>query len=537
MTGLTRCAIYTRKSVEEGPDQPFTSLDAQRDSCSAYIKSQALEGWTELRPSYDDNGFSGANIQRPALQQLLREIERGAVDVVVVYKIDRLTRSLIDFAKIVEQLDKRETSFISVTQAFNTSSSVGRLTLNILLTFAQFERELIGERLRDKIAASRARGIFTGGRPAYGYHVRNGKLVPARREAKIVKRIFARFVTLGSVIKVARELHADGIRKVPYITRTGRKLAADKWWEGPLSSILSNRVYLGEIQHRGKHYRGEHHAIIDQRTFDAAQKQLAAISHRWHHGRTIGSSALLTGLIVDDKGNTMTPILNSGAKTQFRVYRSQADHRKSNPDVISIRTQTVDPCVLRCVNACGSSKMRVSDGRSEADRRRVRQVVRRVEIAADGIRVELRREAAAVKEPAAGRIADAQMSLSADAITFFFPLDLRSIGRVRTIEGWREWTDPAANSQATPLLKALAFAYRLRRRIERNQVESIQKLAGQEKMPAEKILKTLQLAYLAPDIQKRIIEGRSPPKLAKWPNDIPELSLDWWQQRASLNSQ
>src|SRR4051812_13254980 len=253
-----RCAVYTRKSSEEGLEQEFNSLDAQREACEAYIASQKPEGWLLVPDHYDDGGISGATLDRPALQQLLADIEGKRVDVVVVYKIDRLSRALMDFAKLVEVFDRNNVTFVSVTQSFNTTTSMGRLTLNILLSFAQFEREVIGERIRDKFAASRKKGMWMGGFVPLGYDVKDRKLVVNQIEAATVRRIFERFVKLGSVTQLVREMRDKGVT-----TKGGKPI--DK---GYVYRILNNRVYLGEAVHKGSAYPGEHQAIIDPTLWD-----------------------------------------------------------------------------------------------------------------------------------------------------------------------------------------------------------------------------------------------------------------------------
>jgi site-specific DNA recombinase len=292
-----RCAIYTRKSSEEGLDMEFNSLDAQREACEAYIASQKAEGWTALRERYDDGGFSGGTLERPALQQLLADVEAGLIDVIVVYKIDRLSRSLMDFARLVEAFDRNQVTFVSVTQAFNTTTSMGRLTLNILLSFAQFEREVIGERIRDKLAASRKRGMWMGGFVPLGYDVRDRKLVINEGEAATVRHIFTRFVELGSATLLTRELVALGV-----VSKRGRPV--DK---GFLYKLFRNRVYLGEAVHKGTSYPGEHQAIINKKLWD----QVHAILQESPRSRAAKSRsdtpALLKGLMFTDAGVAMTP--------------------------------------------------------------------------------------------------------------------------------------------------------------------------------------------------------------------------------------
>jgi site-specific DNA recombinase len=275
LAGALRCAVYTRKSSEEGLEQEFNSLHAQREACEAFINSQRHEGWSCLPQAYDDGGRSGGNLERPALQQVLADIRDGKVDVVVVYKIDRLTRSLADFAKIVEIFDAKGVSFVSVTQQFNTTTSMGRLTLNVLLSFAQFEREVTGERIRDKIAASKQKGMWMGGVPPLGYAVSDRKLIVVESEAETVRDIFRRYVALGSVRLLQQELEADGITGKSWISASGRSWGGQPLGRGSLYTMLKNQIYRGEIVHKDQTYPGEHAAIIDPALWDAVQARLA----------------------------------------------------------------------------------------------------------------------------------------------------------------------------------------------------------------------------------------------------------------------
>jgi DNA invertase Pin-like site-specific DNA recombinase len=310
-----RCAIYTRKSSEEGLDMEFNSLDAQREACEAYVASQRSEGWALVRDRYDDGGISGGTLERPALKRLIADIQEGLVDVVVVYKIDRLSRSLLDFSKLVEVFDAHGVTFVSVTQSFNTTTSMGRLTLNILLSFAQFEREVIGERIRDKFAASRKRGMWMGGYVPLGYDVRERKLVVNEAEAALVQRIFQGFVETESCTKLVQLLRAEGAT-----TKRGRLLT-----KSDVYRILSNRVYLGEAVHKGTSYPGEHEAIITQAQWDAAHAVLQ-VNPRVRINRTRNATApLLRGLIFDSEGRAMSPSHSRGrGGRMYRYYVSQA---------------------------------------------------------------------------------------------------------------------------------------------------------------------------------------------------------------------
>lgn len=272
---IVRCAIYTRKSSEDGLEQDFNSLHAQREACAAYILSQASEGWTLLSDEYDDGGLSGGTLERPALQRLMADVTAGKVDIVVIYKLDRLTRSLLDFAKLVEAFDKAGTSFVSITQSFNTTTSMGRLTLNMLLSFAQFEREVTAERIRDKIAASKAKGMWMGGIPPLGYKPDGRTLVVVEEHAELIRTIYARYQQLGNVRLVAQSLKADGLNSPRRKTTSGKSYGGGAFHRGQLYDILRNPIYTGRIAHRGELHQGQHPAIIPLDQWEAVQRQLS----------------------------------------------------------------------------------------------------------------------------------------------------------------------------------------------------------------------------------------------------------------------
>lgn len=319
-----RCAIYTRKSSEEGLEQNFNSLDAQREACEAYIKSQMHEGWFLLDKQYNDGGFSGGTMERPAFKELLKDIENDKIDIVVVYKVDRLTRSLMDFSKIIDVFDRHETSFVSITQQFNTTTSMGRLTLNILLSFAQFEREVTGERIRDKIAASKKKGLWMGGKVPLGYLKEDKKLVVHNEDAQKVQMLFDKYLELKSVPKLMHYLKENEIK-----TKT------DKYFsKGQLYHLLSNRVYIGKITHKDKVYDGEHEAIICDDFFEKVQKLLYENKVDKTCGVKSSSNSLLAGLIYDDLGNKMTPSHSNSHGRRYRYYISRA--LKNNEETGSV---------------------------------------------------------------------------------------------------------------------------------------------------------------------------------------------------------
>ena len=414
MPKRSRCAIYTRKSSEEGLDMEFNSLDAQREACEAYVASQRSEGWATIRERYDDGGFSGGTLERPALKQLIKDIEDGLIDVIVVYKIDRLSRSLMDFAKLVEVFDRNNVTFVSVTQSFNTTTSMGRLTLNILLSFAQFEREVIGERIRDKFAASRKRGMWMGGFVPMGYDVRDRKLVVNEVEAQTVRMIFERFVALGSASALARALQAERV-----LNKRGKRI--DK---GFLYKLLRNRVYLGEAVHKGISYPGEHTAIITQDLWDGVQAILKESPRERGSKNRAGTDALLKGIIFTANGTAMTPTFTRKGERLYHYYvsmdllRNRETPEGSGPArlpaamvegavVTEVHRLIASPEIAsRVLEACRQSGERVDEGAViEALRRLdglwtslfpaeqariVRLLVDRVTVSSQGLAVDLR---------------------------------------------------------------------------------------------------------------------------------------------------
>ncbi|MGI8427411.1 MAG: recombinase family protein [Actinomycetota bacterium] len=329
MPARKRCAVYTRKSTDEGLDQEYNSIDAQRDAGQAFIVSQRAEGWIPVADDYDDPAFSGGNMERPALKRLLADVERGRIDVVVVYKIDRLTRSLADFSKIIEVFERHGVSFVSVTQQFNTTTSMGRLMLNILLSFAQFEREVTGERIRDKIAASKRKGFWMGGHPPLGYDVKNRLLVVNEAEARVVRRIFEEFVELQSTVEIARRLTAEQIGTKTWTSQDGQHHTGARIDKKYLHKVLRNRIYLGEISHKGNWYAGQHPPIIDPGLWRRVHEILSQDAHERAaatqvRGRT---DALLRGLLYAPGGERMYPTFTRKNGRQYRYYASKSELR------------------------------------------------------------------------------------------------------------------------------------------------------------------------------------------------------------------
>src|SRR5215467_11381674 len=319
---IRRCAVYTRKSSEEGLEQNFNSLHAQREACEAFIKSQTSEGWRLVKTHYDDGGLSGGSMARPALQRLLGDIRQGLIEVVVVYKVDRLTRSLADFARIVELFDAHGVSFVAVTQQFNTTTSMGRLTLNVLLSFAQFEREVTGERIRDKIAASKRRGIWMGGIVPLGYDIRERRLVVNQAEAETVREIYRRYLELGSVPLLRAELDRRGMRSKLRVTRDGSRSGGERFSRGALYELLANPVYVGEIRHKGVCHPGQHHAIVERAEWERAQRQLRDHTAPRHSPKRRVAPSPLMGKLFDETGERLTPSHTLKGERRHRYYVS-----------------------------------------------------------------------------------------------------------------------------------------------------------------------------------------------------------------------
>jgi DNA invertase Pin-like site-specific DNA recombinase len=387
---LLRCAIYTRKSTEHNLDLEFNSLDAQREACEAYIKSQAHEGWRLVRPRYDDGGLSGASLDRPALQGLLGDVRSGRIDVIVVYKVDRLTRSLADFAKLVELFDQHSVSFVSVTQSFNTTSSMGRLTLNVLLSFAQFEREVIGERVRDKIAASKRKGLWVGGPVPLGYATVNKKLVIVREEAETVRTMFRLYLECGSVGALAEELARQNILSKVRTFASGRVKGGGPYSVGALAHFLKNRFYIGEVVYQGETHSGEHASIIDRPTFEAVQAQLAdnVGSQRI---RLESSPAILMGRIFDDRGNRMTPSHSNKGGVRYRYYVSHPLLQRREKDagsVTRVPAIQLEKLVVEAIRANAQPDAEPKDDLS--DRAVIDRYLARIIIRPNSIDIELR---------------------------------------------------------------------------------------------------------------------------------------------------
>ena len=541
---ILRCAIYTRKSSEEGLDQAFNSLHAQREACEAYIKSQAQEGWTALPALYDDGGFSGGNIDRPALQRLLADIDAGRVDTVVVYKIDRLTRALADFAKIVERLDAAGASFVSVTQAFNTTTSMGRLTLNVLLSFAQFEREVTGERIRDKIAASKAKGMWMGGNLPLGYDrptdLSTRALVVNEEEAEQVRLMFRRYLELGSVGELVQWLGEKGITSKAYLSRTGKAIGGVTFSRGALFHLLSNRTYLGEIPHKDHSYPGAHPGIVDPVIFDAAQALMSGNTRR-HQTRTTRVSTMpLKGLIFDAEDQPMCPAFGYGRGGKvYRYYVSaplqQGARRRPGDDAIGrVPAEAIEQLVLDRLQQFGRSR-----SKSTADWASVAKPLRRVEVRASEVHLLLdgQRLFAAHADVASEVAQLANRIPPGERIKLEEPerTSVRLILPVRVkVRGGRSWVVGPDGSAALAKVRAdRALIAGLQN--AHGFIGAIEDAGNSAKAPPRAYDRQLCLiAFLAPDIQRAILEGRQPPGFNLEHLVHGSIPLAWADQRAAF---
>ena len=539
--GRLRCAIYTRKSTEEGLEQEFNSLDAQREACAAYIMSQRQEGWALVPENYDDGGFSGGSMDRPGLQQLLADICAGKIDVIVVYKVDRLTRSLADFAKIVEILDEKGASFVSITQAFNTTTSMGRLTLNVLLSFAQFEREVTGERIRDKIAASKKKGLWMGGPVPLGYKVHERKLVVNETEAETVRHIFRRYLELSSVRKLIEVLEQEGIRTKVQIRTSGPHKGGIPFARGSLYHLLKNRTYRGEIIHKGESFPGEHEAIVSQELWTEVQEKLAANAADRTSGGRAKSPSLLAGLIYDARGRKMSPSHASKQGKRYRYYITHEQQRldRSKP-VWRLPARDLESAVLDRLTEFYSDDAAVlgalatrsaeeidsslelarqacrclSSASEDARRPLLLEHVERIDLHEDRLEIII-------------RLAALQPNIESSHV-LTQQVERRRCGQ--EIKLILVGGEAAPAERDDRLVELIAEAYSVRRMIT-EQTGSLSQIAIRRGCCRGRLTDLLKLSWLAPDIVSAIMQGAQPKTLTRAKLSNIRLSSDWSEQR------
>ena len=528
-----RCAIYTRVSTENGLEQEFNSLHAQREAAQAYIKSQAHEGWKLIREHYDDGGFSGGSLERPGLQKLLADIRERRIDIVVVYKVDRLTRSLTDFAKLVELFDSHGVAFVSVTQSFNTTSSMGRLTLNVLLSFAQFEREVTGERIRDKIAASKKKGLWVGGVVPLGYEVRDRKLIVVEEEAATVRLIFSRYLDLGSLSALQRDLRERGIITRRRTLSSGRAIGGRALTNGPSAYMLRNRMYLGEINHRDKSYPGEHQPIIDEKLFDAVQAKLTENCQGRRLARQ-SSNALLMGKLFDDRGNPMTPSYAIKKGVRYRYYVScvlNQGRKEEAGSVPRVAAEAVEQIVLDAIGDL--SPVKQIELRPGPPSTELLSPVRYADTVEDAEKI-----AAHVDKISLGsRSIEIRFLEGSDcpAKVIAIPWSPQNFRRKReVIQPSSESTNGARPMRAEARTKLLCAVAKGRRWLDQmiSDKVGIEAIAAREGVSERSARMGLSLAFLAPDIVQAAVDGTLPRGLGL--SRLMDMPPSWADQRRAL---
>jgi DNA invertase Pin-like site-specific DNA recombinase len=538
---VLRCAVYTRKSTEDGLEQEFNSLHAQREACEAYILSQRHESWTLVPTAYDDGGFSGGNMERPGIKALMDEVDAGRVDVIVVYKVDRLTRSLADFAKIVERLDAKQASFVSITQAFNTTTSMGRLTLNVLLSFAQFEREVTGERIRDKIAASKKKGLWMGGPVPLGYEVIDRKLIMVPEEAERVRTIMLRYVEAGSAPALLQQLNAEGIRTKVQVRTSGPHRGGIPFKRSSLFYLLKNPVYRGMLVHKDNLYPGEHQPIVDEQLWDAVQAKLAQKAPPRNRKTNDPQAALLQGMVRDPQDRPMVPTYATKGKRRYCYYETRKDLARPHAApatriprgqlemhlIEHLTTLLVDEHALRRLTKLEEAAQlsgtfvaakRLADDLQSRSRvgQASRALVNSLAIRSDHINVALRPEALAIDQAA--------------SIHLRIPLTARKPFREAKLK-----MDAAANSNPNGhLIRLLGDAAEAQRLVLGSPELSLNALGQREGRCRTQLGRLLRISWLSPKIVEAIMAGEQTNGLSRQRLLTADLPMDWAAQELLL---
>jgi DNA invertase Pin-like site-specific DNA recombinase len=536
-----RCAIYTRVSTDSGLDQDFNSLDAQHDAAQAYIRSQAHAGWTLLRTRYDDGGFSGGSTDRPALQQLLADVRAHKINVIVVYKVDRLTRSLADFAKLVELFDAHGVSFVSVTQQFNTTTSMGRLTLNVLLSFAQFEREVTSERIRDKIAASKRKGLWVGGTVPLGYALRDGKLLIVEEEAEQVRTIFRRYLEFGSVNRLVIDLRERNFRTKIRKLSNGGVRGGVPFTQGPLFYMLRNRFYVGEVRYKNEIYPGPQPPIVDRELFEAVQAKLTA---QWSH-RTVTrhrSASLLAGLLFDDAGRPMTATYATKNGVRYRYYVSQpylrGQAKLSSSSVARVPAADIEAVVFKALAAHLRDHNTSVTDQSGSDRSIVGAHVARIEVHQNKIAVRLKSPDGAMAADQ-NRERDPLESKDTDNGSFLLipwckPPSKKFRELLLPPSVSRHKVRPMKTERRATLLKSMARGRAWLDDIISGAAQGVEDIAARHKCSVRHVNMTISMAFIAPALVTAAVEGRLPRGIgvaslrdapAEWSRQFERLGL------------
>ncbi|MBN9315319.1 MAG: recombinase family protein [Devosia sp.] len=561
-----RCAVYTRKSSEEGLEQDFNSLEAQREACEAYVRSQEHEGWKLLPDRFDDGGFSGGNMERPALYQLIELVKAGRIDIIVVYKIDRLTRSLTDFAKLAEVLDKNSVSFVSVTQQFNTTTSMGRLMLNVLLSFAQFEREITGERIRDKIAASKKKGMWMGGVPPMGYDIVGRQLVVNEADAATIRRIFALYLEERSVPALLDRLERENIRTAARYSAKGNHYGNRPFTRGHLYKLLANPIYVGRVPHKSTSHRGQHAAIVDKATWDAVQALLADNTQgpRSRRRRAAPQTHLLEGLLHSESGSRFIPSAANKGSKRYRYYVEQPDADSSGTKQLpptrlpatEIETAVVTGVqsvladqrgLLHRLDADGATEapvvmnaarslLQALGGRIDADQQgKLRQILRRVIVGRNRIQLVF---SVGSTRTILGVATPSGMWPTNDPDDGEFAVVVPFVAARRGRQ--MKLVLPGAGNGTTPnpsLVRAIVRAWDWAERLKTGEVASMAEICAAEGFTDTYVGQVLPLAFLSPELFEQILTGLQPAGLTAnkliWRERLP---LSWDEQIAMLGA-
>ena len=561
-----RCAIYTRKSSEEGLEQEFNSLEAQREACEAYIKSQRTEGWRVVTERFDDGGHSGGTMDRPALQRLLEKVRARRIDIIVIYKIDRLTRSLADFARLAEEFDAHGVSFVSVTQQFNTTTSMGRLMLNVLLSFAQFEREVTGERIRDKIAASKKKGMWMGGNVPLGYDVHDRALVINEAEAETVRALYRLYREHGNVRAVVAEANRLGLRTKARVGPTGRRSGGGRFQAGHVYHILKSPVYAGRIPHKDKAYPGSHEPIIDPETWEPVQQQIASNRTGVHRRTRAKDPSLLAGLLVDAQGNRFTPshAVKSGRRYRYYIDRALITGRgEASAGPRRLPAREIEDVVRRAIDdlldspvglvealggEAGAAEMdhairqaerlrkELSDAAPSVWAAHLRALLGQVIVDKDQIRLRIRRvglcAALALPSEMDHGSTDHTEGTERDTHEIVVAARIRMRGnQIKLVIG--DGCVPREKDMA--LVKAVVRAHEWFERLKNGDAQSVRDIAKAEGLTGSYVTRVLRLVFLAPDIVQAVLDGRHPVELTADRLLLREdLPLDWRDQRQRL---
>ena len=557
-----RCAVYTRKSTEDGLEQEFNSLDAQYEACAAYVMSQRHEGWTLVGDRYDDGGFSGGNMERPGLKRLLADVAAGKVDVIVLYKIDRLTRSLADFSKIVEVLDAANASFVSITQAFNTTTSMGRLMLNVLLSFAQFEREVTGERIRDKIAASKRKGLWMGGPVPLGYEVIDRKLVVHKQEAKLVRHIMQRYVDLGSVNALIAELDRDGHRTKVQLRTSGPHRGGCPFRRGTLYHLLSNRIYLGEIVHKGVAHPGEHESIVPLHLWNEVQEVAAVRSRGGARRLAAKSPSMLIGLVNDGLGRPMTPSHATKGTRRYRYYVTRPDRLDGSP---AWSAPAHDLEMLVCGQVAGflrqSSRVHdlivANDDRATSTQlslqlaeemaatltgtsfyekeRLLKRLVRSIALGESQLEIVGENQLEIVVDSARlGDLLEASIDASEPIALICETVRVRRGHDIRLVIPSSQPAKHRIAARDPKLIALIAEAYAARQIVNEAGDKPLSRIASEAGRCRSRLTKLAALSCMAPDIVTTVVEGRQPDTLNAKRLLTMSLPIEWAEQRKML---